>query len=189
MLDKVTIKYNYELTGAAIYKELELKHMEIANRIIKAKEECASDIKQRTAELEEVNVAVREAAAQGDRSENAEYTSAIEKRADLVKELNRLNERQRAFESYMSRSETSEYGGTYCLIKTGGATTYFCTLVPSAIGDRNIGALSDASPIGIALLNYENSSSKSEEIAVQVEDKTIMYKVYKYSSSEVSNGA
>jgi transcription elongation factor GreA len=98
----------------------------------------------------------RNANEHGDRSENAEWQTAVETLAGLNRVLLSLNERLQAYEKYEKGYQQSGYIGIRTTVQLSGAVfpdgDYICKLVPEGLGNAGIGAVSETTPVGKALL-------------------------------------
>lgn len=120
----------------------------------------------------------REALRQGDLSENAEYKSATEAIERLSTEKFKLDKKVAAYESFMEllkhKTKSSSFADitsvvhvTYRVGKEGVLKDDTFMLVPSAIGDLSIKALSDKSMAGKRLLGCK----AGDEFNIYVKDK------------------
>ena len=99
----------------------------------------------------------REAAALGDRSENAEYQNAVESVIKLTKDISELQAKIRSYESFTNRLASSKVTtGSTVLISNDVHSTIW-VLVPGEISDAEIGALSEKAPVGSALLSMDST--------------------------------
>ena len=92
----------------------------------------------------------------GDLSENAEYHQAREDQAEVEDRINRLeNLLKNATIMTDSRGDVVTVGSTVRLTKDGDNKSYVYTIVGSEEADTSRGKISNASPIGSALLGHK----------------------------------
>lgn len=92
----------------------------------------------------------REASAQGDLSENAEYHAAVEKLVSLGRELTTIERKLEAYKRFSGKSSLK------IILIDDGKHQRAWTLVPDVIADIDIGALSNKSPVGAEIQKAGN---------------------------------
>lgn len=130
----------------------------------------------------------REAAAQGDRSENAEYQNAVEEVTKLTKSISELETKRASYTEFMGTlnalsSDITEHRiavGSTVLVscyKAGADTpkdTAVWFIVPSELSDATKGLLSVESPVGAALL------AASKDIEAKAASESFNAKKFEY---------
>lgn len=112
---------------------------------------------------------IKEARAQGDLSENAEFDAAREKQGqieDRIKEIESIIENSTTIKS-SSKSNIVRLGSTVKFTDMSDKSNNTVTIVGSLEADPFEKKISNNSPLGIALLN----AAKGETVTVQVAKK------------------
>jgi len=124
----------------------------------------------------EVAVKIKEARAQGDLSENAEYDAAKEEQAEIESRIVVIEKMLRNVE-VIEESDLNQnkinLGNTIKLYDVEFEEEVVYTLVGSAEADPQQGRISNESPLGIALIGHE----VGDEVDVDAPDGVIKFKV------------
>lgn len=124
----------------------------------------------------EVAVKIKEARAQGDLSENAEYDAAKEEQAEIESRIVVIEKMLRNVE-VIEESDLNQnkinLGNTIKLYDAEFEEEVVYTLVGSAEADPQQGRISNESPLGIALIGHE----VGDEVDVDAPDGVIKFKV------------
>jgi transcription elongation factor GreA len=128
----------------------------IDSLLVKDREETVSGRNNILERIQEEKTAAKAAAARGDRSENAEWQTALEILTNLNASLISLNARLDAYDRYNTSYQQSGYAGVGTTVRLSGsalpAEGYVCKLVPEGLGNAGIGAVAETSPVGGALM-------------------------------------
>ncbi len=122
-----------------------------------------------------VTRAVAEAAAQGDRSENAEYIYGKKQLAAIDRRVRHLRKRLgsvKIVDQAPSEPTKVYFGAWFCLEEAGGAARRFRLVGPDEF-DHAADYLSMDSPLGRAVLG----KSLDEEISVETPDGPVAYTI------------
>jgi transcription elongation factor GreA len=126
----------------------------------------------------ELAAKLKEAIAQGDLSENADYIDAKEQQAFLEGRINQLENSLRSAtiieESKGKRSEIVIIGSEVTVEESGEPDETY-KIVGAAEADPEHGYISNESPLGAALLNHK----KGDKVKVQTPSGVIEFKVKK----------
>lgn len=139
-------------------KELLSKRQEIEAQMANHMCNLRKQLEGLQALLKEAQAAARAFSAMGDRSENAEWQIANDNVARYTVSIVSLMDTLDTYERYKtSYTETGKVccGSTVKLIdKLRGATLYV-KIYPAGIGNAKIGAITEATPVGRALIGKE----------------------------------
>lgn len=116
------------------------------------------DISERISKEEQKRM---QAAEEGDLRENAGYTVATENLARLEIERRNIYNKMEAFKKFNSSYEYSGFisvGSTVVLVENN-EQEYIIKLVPPALGDSSIGAVSINSPVGKEILGKQRGQT------------------------------
>lgn len=145
---------------------LPARREEILAALMEQNEADVAKLAELSAKLAVAEQNKREAAAQGDRSENAEYQNAVEEVTNLTKSISELEVKRASYTEFMGTLNAFSLDisghritvGSTVLISCydSGATipkdTAVWFIVPSELSDATKGLLSVESPVGAALL-------------------------------------
>jgi transcription elongation factor GreA len=146
----------------------------IDESLTKQKAEIDNLLKALEARIDEEESKRLIAKEEGDLRENAAYTSATENLARLEFEKRSIFNKMDAFKHFDGEYEPSGFasiGSTVLLEDMNDKREYTMKLVPSALGDPTIGAVSIKSPVGVALLGKQSGDS----IIINSATNTITY--------------
>lgn len=126
-------------------------------------DKLVADLKHyKTVERPTIIVAIQEARAQGDLSENAEYDAAKEKQGNIEDRISYLEDkiaRAHIIEADPSASDTIIFGATVTVLDNANGKTVEYVLVGPEDVDITRNRISIASPIGKALVGKRKGDS------------------------------
>lgn len=145
--------------------------------------EGAENLRKELKELMEVKrpalaAKLKEAIAQGDLSENADYIDAKEQQAFLegrIKDLENMLRSAKIIEENGTKSGFVTVGCSVTVEEEGEDGTETYRIVGAAEADPIEGRISNESPLGAALLNRK----KGDKVKVKTPDGTVVFKIKK----------
>ena len=172
---------DYKLSGErlieAMQREGRIIDGQVANQIKMLTEQRDNFMKQYAQEQE----TARQAAAQGDRSENAELQIANDNMSRLFINIQSLDATIDAHNKLRASSQGTSTGSQFCGIgslvcivdKSHEDACWAIKLYPAGLGNAKIGAISVGTPLGRALLNHY----KGETVTVKAPGGVIRYEI------------
>lgn len=131
------------------------KRDEITAQMNNMMENHRRSLKSKERRLAEEEEKARDAKAQGDVSENAEYQIARDNCSRLILEIAALESTILEYEKYSTSYTPTgrvQVGSTVKLLDNSRGSTVYIKLYPHGLGNAKIGAVSVESPVGRAIL-------------------------------------
>lgn len=137
-------------------ERLKIVRESIRSKLMESVAIWQNDIVQREEQLRVQKKILDSAEAKTDRSENAVYQTAVDNIRLLDIEIKNLTDKVDAFSSFMAKEYTPYdrivIGSTVVISIKGENSIFECYIVPRSLGSAKIGAISESSSVGAALL-------------------------------------
>ena len=157
--------------------------IDFKNHVVEALNREKESIKQRLAQAiidrDVKEEEKREAAKQGDLSENAEYHAAVEALKPIAEQIGKLEQLSLAYNSKVYNTITSDKVhtrvdiGTVVRLKLKDGPSFLWMVVPSIFASLEMHTLSDNSPVGSHLLGL----IKGSDFEITMKGKLLNYTV------------
>ena len=128
----------------------------------------------------EVAQKIKEARAQGDLSENAEYDAAKDQQGEIesrIAELEKMLRNAEVIDEEEGAKDTISLGTTVTVLDVEFDEEMEYTIVGSAEADPMNGRISNESPVGMALLGHK----KDDIIMIETPDGEVEFKVLRFT--------